>query len=154
MHAELQDLLPGIINQLGPDNLSHLKKIAQQVRNCALVLARSMCSFCITSLTPDSCDCTVFLNLSTSVEVTSPNTDSLHSLHIENAGINKTSVTLSLAAAILRVSYPVGCACESYKHSSCSHLLSQTPICCADGGHMYIGLPSSGALTVWKTLRS
>lgn len=32
MHAELQDLLPGIINQLGPDNLSHLKKIAQQVR--------------------------------------------------------------------------------------------------------------------------
>ena len=29
--AELQDLLPGIINQLGPDNLSHLKKIAQQV---------------------------------------------------------------------------------------------------------------------------
>ena len=32
--AELQDLLPGIINQLGPDNLSHLKKIAQQV-SCA-----------------------------------------------------------------------------------------------------------------------
>ena len=31
MFAELQDLLPGIINQLGPDNLSHLKKIAQQV---------------------------------------------------------------------------------------------------------------------------
>ncbi|DBB16148.1 TPA: hypothetical protein ACH3X3_015149 [Trebouxia sp. C0006] len=27
---KLQDLLPGIINQLGPDNLSHLKKIAQQ----------------------------------------------------------------------------------------------------------------------------
>ncbi len=31
-YAELQDLLPGIINQLGPDNLSHLKKIAEQVR--------------------------------------------------------------------------------------------------------------------------
>merc|ERR1711912_212797 len=32
-HAEnkkLQDLLPGIINQLGPDNLANLKKIAQQ----------------------------------------------------------------------------------------------------------------------------
>ena len=152
MHAELQDLLPGIINQLGPDNLSHLKKIAQQVRDCALVLARSMCSFCITSLTPDSFDCTVFLDLSTSVEVTSPDTDSLHSLHIEKAGINKTP--LSLAAAILRVSYPVGCACKSYKHSPCPHLLSQTPICCADGGRMYIALPSSGALTVWKTLRS
>jgi len=26
----LQDLLPGIINQLGPDNLINLKKIAQQ----------------------------------------------------------------------------------------------------------------------------
>merc|ERR1712216_273326 len=32
-HAEtkkLQDLLPGIINQLGPDNLANLKKIAEQ----------------------------------------------------------------------------------------------------------------------------
>lgn len=29
----LQDLLPGIINQLGPDNLINLKKIAQQFRN-------------------------------------------------------------------------------------------------------------------------
>ena len=31
-HAEtkkLQDLLPGIINQLSPDNLAHLKKIAE-----------------------------------------------------------------------------------------------------------------------------
>jgi nascent polypeptide-associated complex subunit beta len=31
-HAEtkkLQDLLPGIINQLGPDNLANLKKIAE-----------------------------------------------------------------------------------------------------------------------------
>jgi nascent polypeptide-associated complex subunit beta len=27
--AELQDLLPGIINQLGPDNLVNLKKIAE-----------------------------------------------------------------------------------------------------------------------------
>eukprot|EP00246_Nothoceros_aenigmaticus_P008082 TRINITY_DN22569_c0_g1_i1.p2 TRINITY_DN22569_c0_g1~~TRINITY_DN22569_c0_g1_i1.p2 ORF type:complete len:154 (+),score=45.38 TRINITY_DN22569_c0_g1_i1:122-583(+) len=27
---KLQDLLPGIINQLGPDNLANLKKIAQQ----------------------------------------------------------------------------------------------------------------------------
>jgi nascent polypeptide-associated complex subunit beta len=27
---KLQDLLPGIINQLGPDNLVNLKKIAQQ----------------------------------------------------------------------------------------------------------------------------
>ncbi len=27
--AELQDLLPGIINQLGPDNLANLKKIAE-----------------------------------------------------------------------------------------------------------------------------
>jgi nascent polypeptide-associated complex subunit beta len=27
---KLQDLLPGIINQLGPDNLPNLKKIAQQ----------------------------------------------------------------------------------------------------------------------------
>ncbi len=34
--AELQDLLPGIINQLGPDNLSHLKKIAQQVSNACV----------------------------------------------------------------------------------------------------------------------
>ena len=30
--TDLQELLPGIINQLGPDNLSHLQKIAQQVR--------------------------------------------------------------------------------------------------------------------------
>ena len=35
-YAELQDLLPGIINQLGPDNLSHLKKIAQQVSHARL----------------------------------------------------------------------------------------------------------------------
>lgn len=28
--AELQELLPGIINQLGPDNLANLKKIAEQ----------------------------------------------------------------------------------------------------------------------------
>lgn len=26
---ELQDLLPGIINQLGPDNLANLKKLAE-----------------------------------------------------------------------------------------------------------------------------
>ena len=34
-HAEtkrLQDLLPGILNQLGPDNLSNLKEIASQYR--------------------------------------------------------------------------------------------------------------------------
>eukprot|EP01116_Phalansterium_solitarium_P005999 TRINITY_DN1830_c0_g1_i1.p1 TRINITY_DN1830_c0_g1~~TRINITY_DN1830_c0_g1_i1.p1 ORF type:complete len:148 (+),score=36.80 TRINITY_DN1830_c0_g1_i1:128-571(+) len=33
-HAEtkkLQDLLPGIINQLGPDNLANLKKIAESI---------------------------------------------------------------------------------------------------------------------------
>ena len=29
MCAELQDLLPGIINQLGPDNLANLKKLAE-----------------------------------------------------------------------------------------------------------------------------
>lgn len=29
----LQDFLPGIINQLGPDNLINLKKIAQQFQN-------------------------------------------------------------------------------------------------------------------------
>ena len=28
--AELQELLPSIINQLGPDNLAHLRKIAEQ----------------------------------------------------------------------------------------------------------------------------
>ena len=27
--TELQDLLPGIINQLGPDNLANLKKLAE-----------------------------------------------------------------------------------------------------------------------------
>jgi len=27
---KLQDLLPGIINQLGPDNLANLRKLAQQ----------------------------------------------------------------------------------------------------------------------------
>merc|ERR1711907_54481 len=35
-HAEtkkLQDLLPGIINQLGPDNLANLKKIAESYSN-------------------------------------------------------------------------------------------------------------------------
>ena len=34
-HAEtkrLQDLLPGILNQLGPDNLSNLKEVASQYR--------------------------------------------------------------------------------------------------------------------------
>lgn len=30
---KLQDLLPGIINQLGTDNLANLKKIAQQFEN-------------------------------------------------------------------------------------------------------------------------
>ncbi len=30
---ELQDLLPGIINQLGPDNLANLKKIAESFTN-------------------------------------------------------------------------------------------------------------------------
>jgi len=29
---KLQDLLPGIINQLGPDNLANLKKIAEQYK--------------------------------------------------------------------------------------------------------------------------
>jgi len=29
LRAELQDLLPGIINQLGPDNLANLKKLAE-----------------------------------------------------------------------------------------------------------------------------
>ena len=29
--AGLQDLLPGIINQLGPDSLNNLKKLAEQV---------------------------------------------------------------------------------------------------------------------------
>merc|ERR1712174_118229 len=29
-HKKLQDLLPGIIPQLGPDNLNNLKKIAEQ----------------------------------------------------------------------------------------------------------------------------
>ena len=38
LYAELQDLLPGIINQLGPDNLSHLKKIASQVSSSCITL--------------------------------------------------------------------------------------------------------------------
>lgn len=33
--AELQDLLPGIINQLGPDNLANLKKLASQYQGQA-----------------------------------------------------------------------------------------------------------------------
>lgn len=33
--AELQDLLPGIINQLGPDNLANLKKLASQYQGAA-----------------------------------------------------------------------------------------------------------------------
>ena len=45
-HFYLQDLLPGIINQLGSDNLDHLKTISQQyqvlcVRVRACVRARS-----------------------------------------------------------------------------------------------------------------
>ena len=35
--AGLQDLLPGIINQLGPDSLNNLKKLAEQVRPSAPV---------------------------------------------------------------------------------------------------------------------
>ena len=31
-----QDLLPGIINQLGPDNLENLKKIAEQYQVCVM----------------------------------------------------------------------------------------------------------------------
>jgi len=31
LHAELTDLLPGIMNQLGPDNISHLKQIADSM---------------------------------------------------------------------------------------------------------------------------
>lgn len=31
--AELQDLLPGIINQLGPDNLANLKKLAESYQS-------------------------------------------------------------------------------------------------------------------------
>ena len=33
--AELQDLLPGIINQLGPDNLANLKKLAETYQSGA-----------------------------------------------------------------------------------------------------------------------
>jgi hypothetical protein len=32
--AELQELLPGILNQMGPDSLMHLKKMMAQVRAC------------------------------------------------------------------------------------------------------------------------
>ncbi|KAL9228771.1 hypothetical protein vseg_004316 [Gypsophila vaccaria] len=32
---KLQDILPGIINQLGPDNLEHLKKLAEQFKDTA-----------------------------------------------------------------------------------------------------------------------
>ena len=32
--AELQELLPGILNQLGPDSLTHLKKMMAQVSCC------------------------------------------------------------------------------------------------------------------------
>ncbi|KAK3010002.1 hypothetical protein RJ639_012714 [Escallonia herrerae] len=33
--AELQDILPGIINQLGPDNLDNLRKLAEQFQKQA-----------------------------------------------------------------------------------------------------------------------
>lgn len=32
---ELQDILPGIINQLGPDNLDNLRKLAKQFQKQA-----------------------------------------------------------------------------------------------------------------------
>ena len=35
MSTELQDLLPGIINQLGPDNLQNLKKLAETYQSGA-----------------------------------------------------------------------------------------------------------------------
>ena len=31
--AELSDLLPGIMNQLGPDNIDHLKQLADNLSN-------------------------------------------------------------------------------------------------------------------------
>lgn len=31
--TEIQELLPGILNQMGPDSLNHLKKVMQQVRH-------------------------------------------------------------------------------------------------------------------------
>merc|ERR1719507_533295 len=34
-NKKLQELLPGIINQLGPDNLANLKKIAESYKNCS-----------------------------------------------------------------------------------------------------------------------
>ncbi|PRP87369.1 hypothetical protein PROFUN_01631 [Planoprotostelium fungivorum] len=34
-HKKLQDLLPGIINQLGPDNLAHLRKLAEGFQGAA-----------------------------------------------------------------------------------------------------------------------
>lgn len=49
--AELQDLLPGIINQLGPDNLSHLKKIAQQVCKSYPTNKRHLCQAVSLSIT-------------------------------------------------------------------------------------------------------
>lgn len=33
MSAELSDLLPGIMNQLGPDNIDHLKQLANNLSN-------------------------------------------------------------------------------------------------------------------------
>ncbi|KAK8667712.1 hypothetical protein V6N13_007860 [Hibiscus sabdariffa] len=33
--SELQDILPGIINQLGPDNLDNLRKLAEQFQKQA-----------------------------------------------------------------------------------------------------------------------
>jgi len=50
-NKKLQDLLPGIINQLGSDNLEHLKTIAgafQVSLSLARSLARSPAPFCVT----------------------------------------------------------------------------------------------------------
>lgn len=39
LSSDLQELLPGIINQLGPDNLASLKTIADQYSNSAAAAA-------------------------------------------------------------------------------------------------------------------
>lgn len=39
--AELQDILPGIINQLGPDNLDNLRKLAEQFQKSGVDAAGS-----------------------------------------------------------------------------------------------------------------
>lgn len=54
LSTDLQELLPGIINQLGPDNLSHLQKLAQQVLSNDVSMSISL-SVCTWLPTTDQC---------------------------------------------------------------------------------------------------